>query len=109
MSLDSFYFHTKQGRDVLEHWMTAVPGNYTPYENRLKLVVDAGLSGLGLWSVKKIDYASENELEVEFNQNMWGLFKKYGKMIKPKAENPFVEEEYINNMCREFWDRYVKP
>jgi len=111
---DSFYFHTKvpgsRPVQILEHWMTAVPGNYTPYENRLKLAVDAGLSGLGLWSVKKLNYENpRNDLENEFNMKMWELFGKYSWMIRGLDENPFAEESYINNMCRPLLDLYVEP
>lgn len=62
---EAYFFHyEKTGEEdpnfngLWEYWTNAIPGNYTALEMRYQLAVDAGVSGLGLWHVRKLPYSA---------------------------------------------------
>ena len=111
---DSFFFHWKDPEssklrpDIYEYWMDAVPGNYTPYERRLQLAVDSGVSGLGLWRTDALDHEAESDAEQEYNAQMWKLYSEYSAKMKPSYTSNFnQDDEYLIGLCRKYRDRPV--
>ena len=65
-----------------------------------------------LWRTQHwLDYTDyQTDEEKIYNDKMWEIYEEYSARINPKSSSQFeAGVEYIDNLCRMYWDRYVEP
>ena len=125
---DSYYFHVLNivrndttdeiiDETIVEYWTTALLNDYKPYQNRLQLVIDSGVSGSGLWRPDSLKYDDEldgtnpemDEIHRQFNKDMWKIYTEMAENFTPLQYNPYPWDEYLTSLCRKYIDLYVPP